>query len=111
MKYLLSTGKTTEKIEKYILDLFKLNLLIYPGDIPNSNVGFDFILTNTKKDELKSDVTFRVDALVDKIKTQFKKGIEINVENIDIINDTRVKVTVSVNKTSEDIEFNLFDNN
>ena len=110
MKYLLSTGRTTDKIEKYILDLFKLNISIYPEDIPNSSIGFDFIMTNVKKDELRSEVTFRIRTLVESIKKQFDRGIEINIESIDIINESRVSVVVSVNQTSEEIKFNLFDN-
>ena len=42
-KYLLSTGESTTRIERYILDLFKLNLQIYPGDIPGSKLGFEFL--------------------------------------------------------------------
>ena len=43
-RYLLSTGASTTEIEKYVLDLFKLYIQIYPGDIPGSNIGFNFIL-------------------------------------------------------------------
>ena len=65
-KYLLSTGKSTTQVEKYILDLFKLNLKIWPGDIPGlPKVGFDFILTDTKKDEVVDEVRYRVDAEAD----------------------------------------------
>ena len=43
VKYLLSTGDTTTKIEEYVLDLFKMNLVVRPDDIPHySTVGFDF---------------------------------------------------------------------
>ena len=49
-KYLLSTGLITDKVEIYVLDLFKLHLSVYPKDIPGiNNIGFDFIITNTKK--------------------------------------------------------------
>ena len=43
-RYLLSTGVISTKIELYILDLFKLNLGIHPGDIPHaSDMGFNMI--------------------------------------------------------------------
>jgi predicted YcjX-like family ATPase len=109
MKYLLSTGRTTEKIETYIIDLFRLNVSIWPGDIPNSTAGFDFILTNTKKDELESEVRIRMNALVSNIKSQFEKGILIEVGDIDIIDEERVRATISVNQESENIIINLYD--
>ena len=44
-KYLLSTGTATDRLEYYVLDLFRLYLKIYPGDIPGaSGLGFDFNL-------------------------------------------------------------------
>ena len=47
-KFLLSTGKTTDKIEYYVVDLFRLYLSVYPGDIPGaSRIGFDFNLRDT----------------------------------------------------------------
>lgn len=106
-KYLLSTGQSTEKIERYILDLFKLNLSIWPGDIPNSNVGFDFILTDVKKDEVSSEVRFRMRSLIDKIKSQFG-GISIELESLEILDETRVRATIRVNQDSDEIEINLY---
>jgi hypothetical protein len=80
-KYLLSTGKSTTQVEKYILDLFKLNLKIWPGDIPGlPKVGFDFILTDTKKDEVVDEVRYRVRTLVDRLKERFSdQKIDIEV--------------------------------
>ena len=49
-KYLLSTGETTSKIEEYVLDLFKMNLIIRPNDIPHFDLlGFDFTLVGIQK--------------------------------------------------------------
>lgn len=105
-KYLLSTGKSTTKIEDYIIDLFKLNLLIWPGDIPNSSVGFDFIFTNSKKDELQRDIRNRVDFLVSKIQDKFK-GIEMKVTGIDLIDETRVLITIDVKGTTDTLTINI----
>lgn len=106
-KYLLSTGSTTTKIERYILDVFKLNLQVYPGDIPGSDVGFNFILTNTKKDELLGDIRNRVSGLVDKVQKQFEK-IDIQVTSIDLIDEERVRVTITVNDYSDSLDINLY---
>lgn len=106
-KYLLSTGSTTTKIERYILDVFKLNLQVYPGDIPGSDVGFNFILTNTKKDELLGDIRNRVSGLVDKVQKQFEK-IDIQVTSIDLIDEERVRVIITVNDYSDSLDINLY---
>ena len=109
-KYLLSTGQITTKIEQYILDLFRLYMGILPGDIPGlPNVGFNFILTNTKKDEIESEVYYRVKSLVDKISGQFSNSqLRIEIESIDLISYERAKVVLKVNQYTEDIELNLF---
>lgn len=105
-KYLLSTGVCTSKIEDYILDLFRLNLQVWPGDIPGSNVGFDFIFSDTKKDMLQRDVKNRVESLVSRIQSQFG-GIKIEVSGIDLIDETRVLITIDVRGTSDTILIDL----
>ena len=106
-KYLLSTGESTTRIERYILDLFKLNLQIYPGDIPGSKLGFDFILTDTKKDELLGEIRSRVNSLIGKLQEKFDK-MEINVSSSDLIDEERVKLTVNVNDYSDSLNVNLY---
>ena len=101
-KYLLSTGETTTQVEYYILDLFKLYLTIYPGDIPgNDKIGFDFILTDVKKDELVSEVSLRARSLVSLIKKKFD-NYDIILEDISVIDETRVRLDISVNKIYTD---------
>lgn len=74
MNYLLSTGQITNQVEYYIIDLFKLYLNIWPKDIPGaSKIGFNFIFTNTKKKDLASEITGRVEQLITKIKEKFTK--------------------------------------
>lgn len=104
MKYLLSTGQSTNKIEYYIIDLFKLYLNIWPNDIPNSpQIGFDFILTDVKKDELVTTVRSRAESLVNVIKGKFNTNtISISIDSIDVIDQTRVKLTINVNKIKSD---------
>lgn len=109
-KYLLSTGKSTTQVEKYILDLFKLNLKIWPGDIPGlSKVGFDFILTDTKKDEVVDEVRYRVRTLVDRLKERFSdQKIDIEVSSIDLIDSERVSVVINVGDYSDEATVNLY---
>ena len=109
MKYLLSNGSSTSRVEYYIIDLFKLYLNIYPNDIPNSpNIGFDFILTDVKKDELVRNVRNRVEILVNKIKDKFTKTLSIEIESIEIIDETKVKLVINVNQVqSDDIVVNI----
>ena len=109
-KYLLSTGKSTTQVEKYILDLFKLNLKIWPGDIPGlPKVGFDFILTDTKKDEVVDEVRYRVRTLVDRLKERFSdQKINIEVSSIDLIDSERVSVVINVGDYSDEATVNLY---
>ena len=106
-KYLLSTGLVTNKIEYYILDLFKLHLSVYPNDVPGaSQIGFDFIITNTKKDELRAEVSKRVQELIDKFKKKFS-GINIQLDTFVVVDETSVKLVISVNEVSDTISVDL----
>ena len=99
MKYLLLSGETTERIEYYILDLFELYLKVYPKDIPGApDIGFNFIFNNVKKDEVVREVQARVSRLADKIKSKFISTIQINIDSVEIIDESRVRVTLTVNE-------------
>lgn len=109
MKYLLSTGQGTTKLEYYIIDLFKLYLSIWPSDIPGApDIGFDFILTDIKKANLVREVTYRVNTLIDKIKDKFPRTLEISVESIELLDETKVKIIINVNEVrSQDITIDI----
>ena len=111
-KYLLSTGILTDRVEYYIIDLFKVYLSIYPGDIPGApTLGFDFIITNTKKDELKSEIEKRVEDLISKIKNS-TNNINIKVKELYLVSENVLKLVVEVNDVkSEDIMIDLYKNN
>ena len=113
MKYLLSTGESTSLPEYYIIDLFKLHLSIFPGDIPGaSQAGFNFILTDTKKSEVVSEIRGRINSLISKIKGKFSSNPDIRIVSLDLIDETRVKLVLSVNQIeSGDININISDNN
>ena len=106
MKYLLSTGEITGKIEKYILDLFKLNMAIYPGDIPNSNIGFNFVITDVKKSELPGEIRSRITSLITRLQSRFS-GITISLESLELLSEELARVVVRVNQESEQIELTI----
>lgn len=106
MKYLLSTGETTGKIEKYILDLFKLNMAIYPDDIPNSNIGFNFVITDVKKSELPGEIRSRITSLITHLQSRFS-GITISLESLELLSEELARVVVRVNQESEQIELTI----
>ena len=103
MKFLLSTGKSTDRIEVYVIDLFKLYLNIVPGDIPGTEIGFNFILTDTLRSNLVNEIRNRISNLVNSIQRKFdEKVVKISVSSLDIISDEKVKLVVSVNKTTSE---------
>lgn len=109
-KYLLSTGNTTTKIEKYVLDLFRMNLVIRPNDIPHyDTLGFDFSLIGITKDRIKEEVTSRIENLIDKIQSLFDKNIaRISLGSVVVLNEETVSITVNVNSyVSEEIILEL----
>lgn len=110
-KYLLSTGLLTDRVEYYIIDLFKLHLSIYPKDIPGADwLGFDFILSDIKKDELKSEVIKRLEELVNKIQKKFT-SVKIEIAESALVSETRLKLVLNINQVrSEEILVDLYDN-
>lgn len=102
-KYLLSTGLATDKLEEYIVDLFRLYLQIWPREIPGlPQLGFDFILTDVKKADLVSNVTSRLSSLITKIQDKFGASVTITLDSVEIIDETKVRVTITVNDKTTD---------
>lgn len=111
-KYLLSTGKSTYKLELYILDQFKIYLTVNPGDIPgNSSLGFDFTLTNVMKSDLRSELNKRVSSLIQKIRSKHGNDIDISVNSLDIINEEAANLVITVTAggtVTDNINLTLF---
>lgn len=104
MKYLLSDNTVTSQVEYYVIDLFKLYLSVYPGDIPGTSIGFDFNLRGTFKADLSKEVESRISSLVTKFQTRFSGGLSFKLEECDLIDESQVKVVVSCGRIrSEDI--------
>lgn len=112
-KYLLSSGQATERVEYYVIDLFKLYLKIFPGDIPGaSGLGFDFNLGDTKKADIPEVLNSRVNQLIKKIQDRFTTGITMSLESLEIISETKAKIVIKVNRVvSDDIYLNLYNEN
>lgn len=110
MKYLLSSGECTERLELYIIDLFKLNMQIYPEDIPWSAIGFDFLMTNVSKPDVPSEIEYRVKKLLDRFQKRFG-GVQISLESIEVLDETRARVIFNVSKERGEVEINLYENN
>lgn len=109
-RYLLSTGRATTKAEEYIIDLFRIYLTVYPGDIPHySSLGFDFLLTGVTKDGLIESVKEKVNSLVSKIKDSVSGGYDITVSELDLIDEETVRLVIDVSGVkSEEIYINLY---
>ena len=106
-KYILSTGKVTEKREVYIADLFKLNIGIYPGDIPGyRTVGFNFNLEGTKKSEVREVVFNRLQGLAERISEQFS-GVKVSVVSVNVISETKLHAVIKVDDYEDDLSIEL----
>jgi hypothetical protein len=107
-QYLLSTGELTSKLELYIIDIFKLNMQIYPGDVPWSSIGFNFLMTDVKKPDIPREIKYRVGELLNKINNRFS-GVKISLESIEILDEERAHVVFNVNKERGEVEINLYE--
>ena len=110
MKYLLSGGRGTTKIEEYLIDLFKIYLKIYPGDIPGApEYGFDFNLQGIYQDELPAELESRVARLVQKVNSRFAgEKVKLEVESLEIISPTKARLQISAGALEDDIEVNIY---
>ena len=107
-KYLLTTGETTTKVEDYIIDLFRLYLTIYPGDIPyRETLGVNFNLAGTLKDELPSKLEIEVNSLIDRIRDKVGNAT-IEIESLKLIDEGQAELVLKVNqKVSDNIIISL----
>ena len=110
-KYLLSTGKTTTQTEKYVEDLFRVYFTVYPDDIPGaSNIGFDYIFSDVKKDEVKEVLRERINNLIDVIKNKFKSSIDIRIHSLDLLTEEKARLVLDINQVvSDEITLDLYE--
>lgn len=97
MKYVLSTGKTTKDINLYIIDLFRIFTTVYKDDIPGSDIGYDFILSDVKKDELVKVVNEKCTSIVSLISDRVKaiSGVTVNLSSIERVESGRFSITLT----------------
>ena len=110
-RYLLSNGRSTTKAEEYIIDLFRIYLTVYPGDIPHyKKLGFDFLLTDITKDGMTEAVKGKVTSLVSKIQDSLpNQKYTITISELDLIDEETVRLVIDVSGyKSEDIYINLY---
>lgn len=103
MKYLLTTGESTDRVEYYILDLFKLYFVVNPDDIPNSSIGFNKTLTNVTKPELTEELRRRINNLIRSFQSKFE-DVSINLQELEMIDESTFKLIISVNSEVESYE-------
>ena len=109
MKYILSDGRSTTRVEEYMVDLFKLYLTIFPGDIPGApDYGFDFDLVGVYKQDLPTELKTRVAELVKKINSRFTSGVSLSVSSLEIIDETKARLVVNAGSVSSEIVLNIY---
>lgn len=109
LKYILSSGRGTTRVEEYIIDLFKLYLKIEPGDIPFvPDYGFNFDLSGIYKADLAREIESRVGGLVSKINSRFSSGVNLSLKSLELVDETKVRIVVSAGEYSSEITLNVY---
>ena len=109
MKYILSSGRGTTRVEEYIIDLFKLYLKIYPGDVPFApEYGFNWDLSGIYKADLPKELKARVEELVRKVNSRFASGVSLSVKSLDLIDETRARLVVQAGEYASEITLNIY---
>jgi len=109
MKYILSSGRGTTRVEEYIIDLFRLYLKIEPGEIPfMPDFGFNFDFSGIYKADLGREIESRVGSLIGKINSRFSSGVQLSLKSLELVDETKVKITVSAGEYASDITLNIY---
>ena len=109
MKYILSSGRSTTRVEEYMIDLFKLYLTIYPGDIPGApEYGFDFNLLGVYRQDLPNELKSKVSELVRKVNSRFSGGVSLVILSLDLVDETKARLVVSAGEVGEEITLNIY---
>ena len=106
-KYLKSDGNITDKIDDYIVDLFKLYFTVHPNDIPGTNIGFNFIMNGIQKVNIASEITSRLSELINKMQERFS-GVSMSIKSVEVVDYEKARIEIIVNKTEDVIEVGLY---
>lgn len=96
IKYLLSTGKTTDDKVEYLEDLFRLHFSIHPKDIPGAGwIGVRLNISGFRKSDIiptiKSEISTFLSKTAERLKLQ-----KVELSNLEVIDETLVTVSISV---------------
>ena len=106
-KLVLSTGEITGRVEKYVMDLFQINLRVNEGDVPFSDIGFDFQLGDVKKDELINIIRQKAFDLCRKVSSMSPQGVKVDLESVSLVSENRAVLSVRVNDERENLEIEI----
>ena len=77
-----------------------------PGDVPFSELGFDFTLIDVKKDELYDELVRRIRTLIDNINKRFTGSTKLTLTSVNIVSENKAKVVVSVGAYNDTMTVN-----
>lgn len=106
-KFVLSTGEITGRVEKYIMDLFQINLRVFEGDVPLSDFGFDFFLDDVKKDELLGVIREKAALLCKKVSSLSPLRVSIELESVSLVSEDRAVLSIRVNDERQNFEIDV----
>lgn len=99
MKYLLSTGKTTEDRITYIKDIILINMKLLKQEIPYFDGGSDELIPDVRTDELKSHIEIIVNDILVRVRNSFK-NIKLDLSEVKISNQM-VTVIINIENSTE----------
>jgi hypothetical protein len=99
--YVLSTGEITTKVERYVVDLIRMAMCVYPGDVPGRSFGFDFILGDVKKDQLRQAIIDKATDLIGMVRKFCPSNIGISLTKVQLISYSLARITISVENYGE----------
>lgn len=98
MKYLLTDGSTTSKIEVYVLDLFKLFMTVHTGDIiMNRSFGGEFSFSGVTNSTARIDVESKAEKIISQIKKSIPSTVILNLVGVQFVSPTEVSVSININ--------------
>ena len=84
-----------------------MNLRVYEGDVPFSDMGFDFQLGDVKKDELLKVIREKAHSLCKKVASMSPQGVRVELESVSLVSEDRAVLSVRVNDERENLEIEI----
>lgn len=99
MRYLLSSGLTTENPVTYIKDIIKVNMLLLPNEIPYYSGGTKELISDILEVNLVSHISEEVKTIVNRVQDSFS-DIKVQLDSVNI-KGTYVEVRININDIIE----------